>query len=138
MAFYGRQRELLTLDNLYKRPGGQLFVLYGRRRVGKTVLLNHWLTTRGHRSIFWTADRTNASTLLRLFSRAVQSFIEPNQAIPDDFTYATWELALTKAHHILGALIPPKLYYRLHINLIQQESINYWRWLCSSPRTRQP
>lgn len=97
MAFYGRVRELRLLDNLYQRTGGQLLVLYGRRRVGKTVLLNHWLTTRRHRSIFWTADRTSAATQLRLFSQAVQSYIEPTQVIPDDFTYATWELALNEA-----------------------------------------
>lgn len=96
MPFYGRKRELTILDSLYKRGGGQLFVLYGRRRVGKTVLINHWLSTRGHRSIFWTADRTSAATQLRLFSQAVQSFIEPAQVIPDGFTYATWEFALNE------------------------------------------
>ena len=35
MAFHNRKRELDLLDDLYARPGGQLFVLYGRRRVGK-------------------------------------------------------------------------------------------------------
>ena len=36
MAFYDRTCELQLLNQLYDRTeGGQLFVLYGRRRVGK-------------------------------------------------------------------------------------------------------
>lgn len=92
MKFYNRKRELAQLDNLFHRPNGQLYVLYGRRRVGKTVLLTHWLETRKHRAVFWTADRTSAATQLRLFSQIIQSFIEPTQIIPPDFTYASWDL----------------------------------------------
>ncbi len=40
MAFYGHAFELCILDELYERPGEQSFVLYGPRRVGKTILLN--------------------------------------------------------------------------------------------------
>ena len=60
MVFYDRQRELALLDDLYARPGGQMFILYGRRRVGKTALVAHWLESRQHPSLFWTADRTSA------------------------------------------------------------------------------
>ncbi len=44
-TFVNRVRELAFLDNLLtrSRPGpAQLILLYGRRRVGKTVLLRHW------------------------------------------------------------------------------------------------
>lgn len=92
MAFYNRRQELAELDTLFARQNGQLYVLYGRRRVGKTVLLTHWLKTRGHRAIFWTADRTSAATQLRLLSQTIQSFIEPTQIVPPDFTYASWDL----------------------------------------------
>jgi AAA+ ATPase superfamily predicted ATPase len=37
MLFYNRKRELALLDNLYARPAGQMCVLHGRRRVGKTA-----------------------------------------------------------------------------------------------------
>lgn len=96
MPFYNRKRELAQLDTLFKRPNGQLYVLYGRRRVGKTVLLTHWLETRGHRAIFWTADRTSATTQLRLFSQAILAFIEPSQVIPPDFTYTSWDLLFSE------------------------------------------
>ncbi len=96
MAFHNRSRELRLLDELYARTGGQLFVLYGRRRVGKTVLMTHWLNTRKHRALFWTADRTSATNQLRSFSQAIQSFVTPRQAIPVEFSYGTWEVALNE------------------------------------------
>jgi AAA+ ATPase superfamily predicted ATPase len=47
MAFHNRKRELALLDGLHRQPSGQMFVLYGRRRVGKTALLGHWLPGSG-------------------------------------------------------------------------------------------
>ncbi len=95
--FFGRTRELDKLDRLFARQqGGQMFVLYGRRRVGKTELLNQWLRTRNHEHIYWTADRTSATSLLRSFSQKVYAFENPEVAVAPDFTYQTWELALAQ------------------------------------------
>jgi AAA+ ATPase superfamily predicted ATPase len=44
-AFVNRKDELAILDQCQKRGGG-LVILYGRRRVGKTALLQHWLGKR--------------------------------------------------------------------------------------------
>lgn len=44
LTFVNRSAELRTLDAC-ARPGG-LLVVYGRRRLGKTRLLTHWLKTR--------------------------------------------------------------------------------------------
>jgi hypothetical protein len=44
LEFVNRERELRELDAAAKRGG--LAVVYGRRRVGKTRLLRHWLQTR--------------------------------------------------------------------------------------------
>jgi len=93
MAFYDRQRELALLDNLYTRPGGQMLVLYGRRRVGKTALVAHWLENRQHPALYWTADRTSAGAQLRSLSRAIQNYLSPDQPVPADFTYGSWEIA---------------------------------------------
>ena len=41
--FIGRERELSTLDKLYASEKFEFVVLYGRRRVGKTALLNHFI-----------------------------------------------------------------------------------------------
>lgn len=45
--FVDRKKELEFFDNILarRRPGpAQLILLYGRRRVGKTVLLLHWVS----------------------------------------------------------------------------------------------
>lgn len=94
MPFYNRKRELALLDDLYTRSGAHLFVLYGRRRVGKTVLLTHWLAARKHRFLFWTADRTSVATQIRTLSQTVQKYLSPESVIPADFTYSTWDIAL--------------------------------------------
>ena len=40
--FIGRQAELKFLNDKYKESNGQLIVLYGRRRVGKTETLREF------------------------------------------------------------------------------------------------
>ena len=62
MPFFGRNAELNELDRLYEREGATFGVVYGRRRVGKTALLTHWLKTRkesevGMRAFLWFASR---------------------------------------------------------------------------------
>jgi uncharacterized protein len=97
MSFYDRIRELQMLDKLYARSeGGHLFVLYGRRRVGKTELLNHWIGQTPKPNIVWTADRTSAVSQLRAFSQKVIAFAQPDQPASAQFSYDTWELALAE------------------------------------------
>ena len=43
--FIGRREELASLKELYDRKGFQMAVLFGRRRVGKTTLLNRFIET---------------------------------------------------------------------------------------------
>lgn len=53
--FWDRELELNSLENIYTQPGGQLIVLYGRRRVGKTALIREF--GQGKPVIFFLADR---------------------------------------------------------------------------------
>jgi AAA+ ATPase superfamily predicted ATPase len=96
MAFHDRKRELALLDNVYTRPDGQMFVLYGRRRVGKTALVAHWLDSRQHPALFWTADRTSSGAQLRSLSRAIQNHLYPTRPLPIDFTYGSWETVFSE------------------------------------------
>ena len=41
--FIGRKKELAALQNLYNTTGFQMVVMYGRRRVGKSTLLQNLL-----------------------------------------------------------------------------------------------
>ena len=50
--FIGRKQELQFLEDKYNSKNGQLVVLYGRRRVGKTAVL--W--DSNNRIVVWTSD----------------------------------------------------------------------------------
>ena len=41
--FIGRERELESLDRLYASGKFEFAVIYGRRRVGKTALINQFI-----------------------------------------------------------------------------------------------
>lgn len=93
-TFIGRQKELELLDSLWGLPRATLLILYGRRRVGKTRLLTHWLNRHPNHGLYWMAEATSALEQLRSFSQAIIHFIDPESPTPEDFTYATWEQAL--------------------------------------------
>lgn len=41
--FIGRERELASLNRMYQSNKFEFAVIYGRRRVGKTALINHFM-----------------------------------------------------------------------------------------------
>lgn len=93
MAFVGRGRELQTIDRLWQANSAEFLILYGRRRVGKTALLAHWIQTRRPRALYWVATPGSAAAQLRAFSQAVYGFGRPDIVIPEAFTYGSWEQA---------------------------------------------
>ena len=92
-AFVGRSRELQVLDNLWQSNKATLLILYGRRRVGKTRLLTHWLQQSADRGLYWVAEPSSALSQLRSFSQALMNFMDPEAEVPPDFTFSSWELA---------------------------------------------
>ncbi len=108
MEFVDRRLELGVLDDVHARPGAQLLVVYGRRRVGKTRLLTHWLdalakrevaaaTTAPTPSLYWMATQTSTVNQLRSFSQALLATISPGAQIEPTFSYASWEAAIVEA-----------------------------------------
>jgi AAA+ ATPase superfamily predicted ATPase len=104
--FVGRSRELEILDNLWHSSKAMLLILYGRRRVGKTRLLTHWLQQYPGAALYWVAEPTSSLAQLRSFSQALMNFMDPEIDVPPDFTFSTWELALRQlAKHAQGKRI---------------------------------
>ena len=72
-SMVGRTQELETLDRLIQRPEAAFILVYGRRRVGKTRLLQHWAKESGLPTFYWEAPRTTAdnvrASLAREFGR---------------------------------------------------------------------
>lgn len=92
MKFVDRHRELAVLDEMWSSPEAHFLVLYGRRRIGKTRLLTHWLGDRSPRGIYWVAKPASSASLLRSFSQVVHE-AQSSVAAGADFTYPSWEMA---------------------------------------------
>lgn len=87
--FIGREKELSDLNALYGQNKFQLFVLYGRRRVGKTTLLNEFCKDKD--AIFYSAEQSNNKLNLEKFSDQVFRFYGESTLEP----FSSWENALT-------------------------------------------
>ena len=99
--FVNRVSELELLEKRYASGKAEFFVLYGRRRVGKTELLARFC--EGKRSIFFVSDLGSEISLRTALSAAVNSTLfGPNQM---NAVYSTWEdlfHALAQAAHVAG------------------------------------
>ena len=68
-GFIGRARERTYLEELHASRRAELFVLYGRRRVGKTELLQQFC--QAHRSVYFLAAQVRDRDNLRSFRNAL-------------------------------------------------------------------
>lgn len=88
----GRETELERLEKLYKSDQFEFLVMYGRRRVGKTTILQEFASR--HKVIFYSAQEKNDSLNLQDFSQAVQQaldgqFIAPFPSWKEAFSHIT-------------------------------------------------
>ncbi len=88
-AFVGRVRELETLRGAADRKSAALVLVSGRRRIGKTYLLQRFVEDR--RAIFYHATRQAPSAELTAFTREVERVLGN---FPPGYAYPTWEAAL--------------------------------------------
>ncbi|WP_346699197.1 ATP-binding protein [Catenibacillus scindens] len=70
--FVGRERELGALSQLYSSGKFEFVVLYGRRRVGKTALINEFIKDK--KAIYFMGVESNAKQNLENFSRSILEF----------------------------------------------------------------
>lgn len=93
--FIGRAQELNTLNRLYASDQFEFAVIYGRRRVGKTALMNEFIGEK--KVIYFTGVESNAKQNLENFS---QSIIECNTGIPASTSFASFQAALEYVFHL--------------------------------------
>lgn len=84
--FFGRERELQTLEKLYSGPGLKSLALLGRRRVGKTALLNEFC--KGKRTIYFSARESSETINLDKYSDALSAAIGMPMGTFKDFEAA--------------------------------------------------
>ena len=70
--FIGRERELATLNKLYASDKFEFVVIYGRRRVGKTALISHFINEK--KAIYFMGVESNAKQNLENFSKSIISY----------------------------------------------------------------
>ncbi|MHC1773594.1 MAG: ATP-binding protein [Flexilinea sp.] len=87
--FINRIAELEQLNLLYNSNRAELFVLYGRRRVGKTELLRTFCNDKPH--LFFIATLSSDSEQLATFSRQIYGF--DHKEVSAGFTFPSWEAA---------------------------------------------
>lgn len=87
--FIGREAELQFLNDKYEENKGQLIVLYGRRRVGKTETLREFCKGKPH--IFFSCTQTTDRVQLAKFSKQLLKEDIPAKQYVTEF--ADWEKA---------------------------------------------
>lgn len=87
--FIGREKELSTLNRLCVSGKFEFAVIYGRRRVGKTAIINEFTT--GKSAIFFTGVETNEKQNLENFSKCILEFVTNK---PVDTSFPSFQAAL--------------------------------------------
>ena len=85
----GRIQEMNQLERMYTSARFEFMVMYGRRRIGKTTILQEFSKT--HKTIFFPAQEKNDALNLQDFSRLLQEYFDGNFIAG----FANWEDALS-------------------------------------------
>lgn len=94
--FLCRDAELRELNYRYGNGSFECMILYGRRRVGKTALINEFCQDKP--VIYFPALRDTMQGNLEVLSRAIQNYREPDSA--SRMTYASFQDALEEIGRI--------------------------------------
>ena len=87
--FIGRDKEINALDKLYKSDKFEFVVIYGRRRVGKTALINQFIGDK--KSIYFMGIESNEKQNLENLSKSI---IEFSSGIQAETSFASFQAAL--------------------------------------------
>jgi uncharacterized protein len=127
--FVDRAAELTFLTNVLTRthPGpGQLIMLYGRRRVGKTALLRHWAEQSGEPFTYWVAARENAPLQRRKLFTELLRTTGTNLPTPDFESWSDlWDAVATLVRDQRHLLILDELPYAAEADTAMLSSLQH-------------
>ena len=81
--FYCRETELQKLNTRYKNDQFECLIIYGRRRVGKTSLINAFCKDKP--TLFFSALNTTGQENLLSLSKAIMNYERPDAESSPDF-----------------------------------------------------
>lgn len=90
--FIGREKELKRLNSMYKSEKLEVAIIYGRRRVGKTTLINEFCKDKP--TIFFAAQENSIQQNLETFSQAV-SMVHSDKSIMSGMIYKSFAEAFS-------------------------------------------
>ncbi len=90
--FYCREDELHKLNKRYSDDRFECVIIYGRRRVGKTALINQFCKDKP--TVFFSALNTTGIENLEALSRAIMSYERPDALSAPQFT--SYDAALSE------------------------------------------
>ncbi len=94
--FYGREKELKKLNQMYNSDKFEFAVFYGRRRVGKTTLIKEFCKDKN--AIYFVAREAVGEINLRNFSNDVLK-TQKSQITPNTY-FSDWENAFDHVYSI--------------------------------------
>ena len=83
MPFINRQQELKTLNEKWRSNLAQFFIIYGKRRVGKTELIKQFIKDK--QAIYFLADKRTTADQLRELGQIVGSYFKDEILIKNGF-----------------------------------------------------
>ena len=89
--FLCREKELAILNKRYEKNDLECVVIYGRRRIGKTALINEFV--RGKKVVYFSAIRSNARDNLSALSKAILVYSDPDAIEAPE--YASYDAAFS-------------------------------------------
>lgn len=95
--FIGRERELASINKLYTSNKFEFLVIYGRRRVGKTALINQFI--RDKKAIYFMGVESNAKQNLRNLS---ENILEYGGDIRPETVFLSFQAAFEYTFQLAG------------------------------------
>lgn len=109
VSFIGREQQLSTLQALLadieRGSGdpspGECLLIRGRRRIGKSSLVEAFVDRAGVPAVFFTASGASTDIELEAFTEAVRASTLPEREVFDDATPGNWSAALRQLAGVL-------------------------------------
>jgi len=103
--FVNREKELSLLEEEWKKEGGRLIVLYGRRRIGKTRLLTEFIKNKEDRGIFYIAEDSSRQVQINGLKDRIAEFL--NDSLLRSLEIKEW----SQLFEYLAKNMPDQRYY---------------------------
>jgi uncharacterized protein len=97
MAFFNRKDELRALDERWASKRGELLVVFGRRRVGKSRLITHWGERRRH--LYYEATGGSERDHLEDVSREIAGV--SGRQVYEEQPFASWRAVFAAFEELL-------------------------------------